>query len=241
MRSSLTFRDGLKGGLPIALAYLSVSFGFGIQAAQAALSPLTAALISLTNVTSAGQLAGLTIIAAGGSLMELMLAEFVINIRYALMSVSLTQKLDDSFTTLPRLICSFSMTDELYAVAASSRGCIGKTYVYGLMLLPVPAWALGTWLGAAAGAILPRALNAAMGVALYAMFLAIILPPSTKSRAIALCVAVAALLSCAITWIPFFSFITPGFSVVLCALLAAVPAAYFFPLKDEDEEGGDAR
>ena len=116
MRSSLTFRDGLKGGLPIALAYLSVSFGFGIQAAQAALSPLTAALISLTNVTSAGQLAGLTIIAAGGSLMELMLAEFVINIRYALMSVSLTQKLDDSFTTLPRLICSFSMTDELYAV-----------------------------------------------------------------------------------------------------------------------------
>lgn len=80
-----------------------------------------------------------------------MLAEFVINIRYALMSVSLTQKLDDSFTTLPRLICSFSMTDELDAVAASSRGCIGKTYFYGLMLLPVPAWALGTWLGAGGG------------------------------------------------------------------------------------------
>lgn len=173
--------------------------------------------------------------------MELMLAEFVINIRYALMSVSLTQKLDDSFTTLPRLICSFSMTDELYAVAASNRGCIGKWYFYGLMALPVPAWALGTWLGAAAGTILPHALGAAMGCALYAMFLAIILPPSTKSRAIALCVAVAAALSCAFAWIPFFSFITPGFSVVLCALLAAVPAAYFFPLKDEDEEGGDAQ
>ena len=241
MRSSLTFRDGLKSGLPIAVAYLSVSFGFGIQAVQASLSPLTAALISLTNVTSAGQLAGLTIIAASGSLVELMLAEFIINIRYALMSVSLTQKLDDSFSTLPRLLCSFSMTDELYAVAASNRGCIGKWYFYGLMTLPVPAWVLGTWLGAAAGTVLPRALNAAMGCALYAMFLAIILPPSTKSRAVALCVCLAAALSCAFRWLPFFSFITPGFSVVLCALLAAVPAAYFFPMKDAEEEGGDAQ
>lgn len=241
MRSSLTFRDGLKSGLPIAVAYFSVSFGFGIQAAQASLSPLTAALISLTNVTSAGQLAGLTIIAAGGSLVELMLAEFIINIRYALMSVSLTQKLDDSFSTLPRLLCSFSMTDELYAMAASNRGCIGKWYFYGLMTLPVPAWVLGTWLGAAAGTVLPRALNAAMGCALYAMFLAIILPPSTKSRAVALCVGVSAILSCGLAWLPCFSFITPGFSVVLCALLAAVPTAYFFPLKDEDEEGGDAQ
>lgn len=241
MRSSLTFRDGLKSGLPIAVAYLSVSFGFGIQAVQASLSPLTAALISLTNVTSAGQLAGLTIIAASGSLVELMLAEFIINIRYALMSVSLTQKLDDSFSTLPRLLCSFSMTDELYAVAASNRRCIGKWYFYGLMTLPVPAWVLGTWLGAAAGTVLPRALNAAMGCALYAMFLAIILPPSTKSRAVALCVCLAAALSCAFRWLPFFSFITPGFSVVLCALLAAVPAAYFFPMKDAEEEGGDAQ
>lgn len=234
--SAYTFRDGLRGGIPIALGYLSVSFGFGILAASGGLSAVKAALISLTNVTSAGQLAGLNIILAAGGMIELISAEFVINVRYALMSISLTQKLDDSFTTLPRLLCAFCMTDEVFGVASAQKGLIGRRYFYGLMSLPILGWVAGTFAGASAGYFLPEGLRAAMGILLYAMFLAIFLPPATKDRAIALCVAVSMALSLLIRWLPALSGISSGFSVIICAVLSSVIAAWVRPVKDEEGE-----
>lgn len=237
--SVYTFRDGLRGGIPIALGYFSVSFGFGILASAGGLSALTAALISLTNVTSAGQLAGLNIMLAAGPLVELISAEFIINVRYALMSISLTQKLDASFTTLPRLFCAFCMTDEVFGVASAQNGLIGKRYFYGLMTLPIVGWVAGTFAGASAGYFLPDSVQAAMGIALYAMFLAIFLPPATKNRAIALCVSVSVALSLMIRYIPALSGISSGFSVIICALLASLIAAWIRPVKDG--EGGDTQ
>ncbi len=235
-KNNSIFLRGLKDGVPIALGYLSVSFGFGILAAAGGLSALTATIISLVNVTSAGQLAGLNIIISAGPMIEMILSEFIINIRYALMSITLTQKLDDTFTTPRRMLCSFAMTDEIFAVAAHQKGKITARYFYGLMLLPIIGWVLGTFLGATAGNILPESLKNAMGLMLYAMFIAIVLPPATKSRALAICVSVCALLSLAIRYIPFFSFITPGFSVIICAVLASLFAAWRFPVNTDKEE-----
>ena len=228
------FVKGLKDGVPIALGYLSVSFGFGILAAAGGLSAWMATIISLTNVTSAGQLAGLNIIIACGPMIEMVLSEFIINIRYALMSITLTQKLDDTFTTSRRMLCSFAMTDEIFAVAASQKGKITARYFYGLMLLPILGWVVGTFLGATAGNILPDSLKNAMGLMLYAMFIAIVLPPSTKSRAVAVCVSICAVLSIIIRYVPVFSFITPGFAVIICAVIASLFAAWRFPVEKED-------
>lgn len=229
------FVKGLKDGVPIALGYLSVSFGFGILAAAGGLSAWMATIISLTNVTSAGQLAGLNIIIACGPMIEMVLSEFIINIRYALMSITLTQKLDDTFTTSRRMLCSFAMTDEIFAVAAHQKGKITARYFYGLMLLPIIGWVAGTFLGAAAGNILPESLKNAMGLMLYAMFIAIVLPPATKSRAVAVCVSLCALLSIALRFIPLFSFITPGFSVIICAVIASLFAAWRYPIDTKEE------
>ena len=234
--SAHTFRQGLVGGIPIALGYIPVSFGFGILAASGGLSALTATIISLTNITSAGQLAGLNILLAAGSVIEMLTAEFVINIRYGLMSISLTQKLDSSFGTLHRLICGFAMTDEIFAVAASQEGLIGTKYFYGLALLPMIAWSASTLLGAVAGYFLPASVQSAMGIVLYAMFLAIILPPATKDRAVAVCVCASALLSVALRVIPALSGVSSGFAVVICALAAAVLAALLFPVAEGDDE-----
>lgn len=238
------FRQGLIDGVPIALGYISVSFGFGILCVKGGFDALTAVMISLTNVTSAGQLAGLGIMVALGSLMEIIVTEFVINMRYALMSISLTQKLDDSFTTPRRMICAFAMTDEIFAVASSREGKIGAKYFYGLMLLPVVGWVAGTALGALAGGLLPARVTDAMGIALYGMFLAIILPPSTKSRAVAICVAIAAALSILLNLLPLFSFLSSGFTIVICVVIASAVAALCFPLKDSEQndnaEGGEA-
>lgn len=237
--TNLTFRKGLIDGIPIALGYLSVSFSFGILCAKGGMRILGAILISLTNLTSAGQLAGVGIIFALGSLSEMALAQLVINLRYALMSVSLSQKADDTFNTLRRMIVSFGVTDEIYAVASSQKGLINPKYMYGLMLLPIVGWTSGTALGAIAGDILPADIVSALGIALYAMFIAIVLPPATEHKGVLVCALISAAISCILAYVPVFSFISGGFAIIICAIVAAVIAAILFPVKDEESEASE--
>jgi len=233
MRSKHTFSEGVRDGIPICLGYMSVSFGFGVLVVKGGLSWLTALLISVTNVTSAGQLAGLDIIIAGGALMEIITTEFIINIRYSLMSISLTQKLDSSFNLPGRLVCAFGITDEIFGVASSKDGTIGTNYMLGLISLPILGWAVGTLTGALAGDVLPEIVLNSLGIMLYAMFIAIVLPPATKNRAVAVCAVIAAFCSAVFNLVPSFSFMTSGFSVVVSALIASIPTAIVFPVKEE--------
>lgn len=229
------FKDGIKDGLPIALGYLSVSFTFGITAVNMGIPPITAILISLTNVTSAGQVAGIGIIASGGGYAEMALAQLIINLRYALMSLSLSQKLDSRYNIAHRLITSFCVTDEVFAVA-SGKGCeLPARYMYGLILLPYLFWSGGTAVGAFLGSILPDMIKSALGIAIYGMFIAIIVPPSKKSRGVAAVVAAAALLSCLIYYIPVFGFISSGISVIICTVIAAALGALIFPREIKEE------
>lgn len=231
------FLTGLADGIPTALGYLSVSFGFGISAVASGLSPFAAILISLTNLTSAGQLAGLTVIANHLPLIEMVLTQLVINIRYFLMSLSLSQKLDESYTLPHRLITSFGVTDENFGVASSKKGLLKPRYMYGLILLPIVGWTLGTALGAIAGNILPAAVNAALGIAIYGMFVAIVVPPAKDDRGVLVAALCAIAFSCAIAYVPLFSFITSGFAIIIAAVIAAIIAAALFPIKDgEDRE-----
>ena len=193
MRSD--FAKGISHGLPIALGYLSVSFGFGIKAVQSGLSVLAASLISATNVTSAGQAAGVDIIAAEGTIIEMILVQIVINMRYSLMALSLSQKLDKSFTTPHRFAASFGITDEIFAVSFSRRKLIRPSYMYGLILIAFIGWVTGTALGAAAGELLPASVCGALGIMLYGMFIAIIVPPARKQFSIFLVIIAAAALS----------------------------------------------
>ena len=233
------FGRGLFDGVPIALGYLSVSFGFGISAVNGGLSPLASILISLTNLTSAGQLAGLTIIMTGGTLIEMALAQLVINIRYFLMSLSLSQRLDTSFTLRHRLLAAFGITDEIFGVASSQKEPTVPRYMYGLILFPLIGWTLGTTLGALAGSILPDSVKYALGIAIYGMFVAIVVPPAKRDRGVLVGVLIAIGISCALAYLPLFSFITEGFSIIVSALIAATVAALLFPIPAEEaSEGG---
>ena len=165
-------------GLPIALGYFSVSFGFGIVAVQSGLKALEAAIISLTNLTSAGQAMGVAVIAAGGTLIEMAATQLVINLRYALMAISLSQKLDKSFTTPHRLLAAYGITDEIFAVAAAQDCKIVPPYMYGMISVAAAGWVGGTIAGSVANTLLPASLTAAMGIMLYGMFVAIIIPPA---------------------------------------------------------------
>ncbi len=232
------FIKGLKDGVPIGLGYLSVSFSFGIMAVSSGLSVLAAVIISMTNLTSAGQVAGIAVIAGSGGYIEMALAQLVINIRYALMSLSLSQKLDKGFTALSRLGVSFGITDEIFAVASGKTHEVSKHYMSGLISLPFICWSMGTFLGGAAGEILPERLKAALGIAIYGMFIAIFVPAARKALGVLCVVAAAAAASCCIKYIPVFSGISQGFSIVICTVLAAFAGAVFFPLKDAESEEG---
>lgn len=247
VNSDYTFKYGLKNGLPIGLGYLSVSFAFGVQASLLGIPALIALFTSMTNMTSAGQLAGLEIMAALNSasnllnlILMMVLTQLVINARYFLMSVSLTQKLDESFNLPQRFLCSFAVTDEIYALAVAKPKPIGTKYFYGLALLPYLCWALGTILGALAGDILPKEISSSLGIALYAMFIAIIIPPATKSLGVTFTILIAAGISCLFTFVPALSVVQKGIVYVISAVVAAVAMAIVFPVKmpsdDDDEE-----
>ena len=241
------FLKGLKGGIPIGLGYFSVSFWFGILACSKGLGALLALLMAATNLTSAGQAAGLEIICrniteAGAVLLsaaavsEMAITQLVINLRYSLMGLSISQKMSPRFGTLHRLAASAFITDEIYAVASSKKGEIEPRYWYGLSVVPYFSWALGTVSGALAGDVLPGALGDALGISLYGMFLAIVVPPARDSKAVAFTAVLASVLSCLMYYLPVFSFIGSGFRVIICAVISAALAAFIFSRGEEAEK-----
>ncbi len=229
------FLIGLRHGLPIGLGYLSVSFAFGIFSLGQGLSIWETLLISMTNLTSAGQLAGVPIIAAGGSPAELAVTQLVINLRYSLMSVSLSQKLHESVDHPHRLAVAFFNTDEVFAVASSRTEPLTKSYLYGLGVCPYLGWSLGTLAGALAGDILPASLNSALGITIYGMFVAIVIPAMRERRATTWCVLLAVVLSCAFRYLPLLSRVSSGFAMILCAVAASALLAYLAPLEQEGD------
>ena len=231
-----SFKKGLKDGLPIGIGYLSVSFAFGIFAVENGLTVFQAVIISLLNLTSAGQLAAVPIIAGGGTLVELILSQLVINSRYSLMSISLSQKLSKNVNLPQKLLIAYSNTDEIFAVSVSNNGEVGTKYMIGLMLLPIIGWTSGTLLGAIAGNILPAMVTAALGVAIYGMFIAIVVPVAKKEKMTALCVLLAIAISCAFRYIPLLKAVPSGFTVIICAVVASVIFAIIAPVKVEEKE-----
>ncbi|MBE6534304.1 MAG: AzlC family ABC transporter permease [Ruminococcaceae bacterium] len=235
-----SFKRGLIHGLPIALGYLAVSVSFGVSAVNMGLSVLEVLFISMMNMTSAGQLAGAPIIAGGGSIFALGFGQLFINLRYALMSVSLSQKFDRKVTLLDRFLIGFGVTDEIFAVSVSQKESVSKEYMCGLIVLPYMGWSLGTLIGALLGVVvstyLPPFVLAALGIAIYGMFIAIVVPVVKKERSVMFCVLVAMLLSILCYYVPIIGkIIPPELHIVLCAVIASVVLAIFAPIKVEDD------
>lgn len=226
------YTRGLKAGIPIALGYLSVSFTFGIIAISYGLSWWQALIISMTTVTSAGQFAGIGIMLHPGQYFQMLISQITINIRYSFMSISVEQKADERFTGLSRWILGFMMTDEIFAVATQEES-VSRSFFAGLATLPYLGWSVGTLLGAILGSILPDRLMSALSLAIYGMFVAIVVPEMKKSRPVLIVVVLAMLLSCAFHYIPFFSSISSGITITIVALSAAVVGAILFPVDEE--------
>ena len=229
------FSNGLRDGIPICLGYVSVAFTFGLMCTENGLPFWIAVLISLSNLTSAGQFAGTALIIGGGSFLEIGITTFVINLRYMLMSLSISQKVDAALSVPKRMMMSFGITDEIFGVSMQRKGNITFAYFMGLMALPILGWSGGTLVGAVAVTLLPDMVRSALGIAIYGMFLAIIIPPARTERAIAWVIVIAALISCMLYYVPMFSGISGGWMIIICAVVTSSIAAVLWPVPDEEE------
>ena len=225
------FSQGMKDGVPIGLGYFAVAFTLGIAAKGIGLTAPQAAAMSLTNLTSAGEFAALGLISAGASYGEMALTQLIINLRYCLMSCSLSQKIDPQAGMAHRLLTAFGVTDEIFGVSAGVQGRLSPFYSYGIMSVAVPGWTLGTLVGVVSGSVLPGRILSALSVALAA-----IMPPCRESRVITglICVSLAAstLMAC----LPVVQNISSGLRIILLTLILAGAAALLFPLKENADE-----
>ncbi len=228
--------EGLRDGIPIALGYFAVSFSFGILGSLDGLSIWQTSLISMMNVTSAGQFAGLTIMANLGSLLEMALTQLIINLRYSLMSISLTQKVDARFRGIWRMLFAFFVTDEIFAVASGRKKPVSRLYFLGLVTLPYWGWAFGTFFGALLGDVLPALIVTSLGIALYGMFIAIVTPEARDHKNVRIVVAIAITISCCLHYLPLLRQISSGFAIILSAVIASAAGALLFPVETEEEE-----
>jgi len=236
------FKRGLNAGIPIGLGYFSVSFAFGIMAVSYGMYWWQAVVISMTTVTSAGQFAGIGVMIHPGQYIEMLLSQITINVRYAFMSVSLSQKTDSKFRGIFRWLLGFMMTDEIFAVASAEgdeNGSVSRSFFVGLSIWPWLGWTLGTLLGALLGNILPNRLMSALGIAIYGMFVAIVVPEVKKSRAVVFVVVLAVIFSCLFYYVPVLSHISSGLTITICSILAAVIAAIVFPLPGDSDDWDD--
>lgn len=230
------FTQGLKDGFPICLGYFSVSVAFGMTTVLAGMPLWAAVLISLTNLTSAGQFAGANLMIAGGNMIELGLTTLVINIRYFLMSLSVSQKVERKMSMKERLAVSFGITDEIFAVSMQHKGELSTPYMAGLIITPVFGWTGGTLAGGIATSFMPEALSSALGIALYGMFIAVIIPPAREERSVLFTVILAILASLAFTYLPGLKSLGGGWSIIIITIFVSAVAAWLFPREPEKEE-----
>lgn len=227
------FKKGIRDGVPIALGYFAVSFSLGIAARRAGFSPLQGFLASLLNNASAGEYAAFALIASGASYLEVAIITLIANARYLLMSCALAQKFIPETPFFHRFLIGYDVTDELFGITIARPGPLNPWYTYGAILLAAPAWASGTALGIVAGNLLPLRAVSALSVALYGMFLAIIIPPARKSRVVAALVAISFFLSFVCNYLPGISSLSDGTRTILLTVLISSAAALLFPVKQE--------
>ena len=229
------FLQGARDGVPIALGYFAVAFSLGIAARNAGLTALQGFVASTLCVASAGEYALFTMIGAGATFLETAILTLITNARYFLMSCALSQRIDPKMKNIHRYTVGAVVTDEIFGITIARPGFLEPAYNYGAISVSVPGWAIGTALGIIMGNLLPANIVSALSVALYGMFLAIIIPPMKKDKAIAACVVFGFALSWLFGALPALAAISAGTRTILLTVAIAAAAALLAPVKEEED------
>ena len=227
------FCEGVRDGIPIGLGYFAVAFSLGFTAREAGLDAFQGFLTSLLNNASAGEYAGFTVIRENAPYWQMAVMILIANARYLLMSCALSQRFSPTTPWYHRIFVGYDVTDELFGITVSRKGCVEPKYFYGAMLCAVPGWSVGTLCGVIAGNILPERIVSALGVALFGMFIAIIIPPARENKVIRLAVIASFISSYSASVLPYLSKLSEGTRIMILTVVLSALAAIFFPVKEE--------
>ena len=230
------FLHGMRDGFPIGMGYFAVSFSLGMIAAKAGLTAWMGFVGSFLTRASAGEYGVYSLIAIGASYVEVVAMCLVTNLRYLLMSTALTQKFASNVSLLKRILVACCVTDEIFGISIAYPGNLPPAYPFGAMLVSTTMWASGTAVGIVAGEILPPHVVAALSVALYGMFIAIIIPPSKRDNAVGISVIASFLLSWLCSVLPTVREMSAGTRTIVLTIVIAAIAAYVKPVKIEDHD-----
>ena len=222
-------KKGLIDALPIFFGYLSVGFAFGIYALKSGFPIWSPILMSLTHLSGTGQFALVKVANTGSGIFEICIAVSVLNIRYILMALAISQRLSPSISIWQRLMIAMADTDEIIAVALKSRTLVTFSYMMGLFLSSYAGWNLGTLLSALGGTLLPQCVINALGIALYAMFIAIIIPDAKRHRPMLYCISIAAILNIILKFLPTDVRPNASWSILIAGIVAAVIISAIYP------------
>lgn len=239
-RNAGAFREGFKDGIPIGLGYFAVAFALGVAARSAGLSPMQGFAASILCLASAGEYAGFTVIAAAAPLYEMALISFIINARYLLMSTAVSQKLSSDIHPVHRFGIAYFITDEIFAIETRQKGYLNPFYTYGAGAFAAPMWAAGTALGILVGNMMPVRLVSALSVALFGMFLAVIIPPARKERVILVLIPASFAASYAFSRLPYLRDLSSGNRIILLTVILSGAAAILFPHPSDEDAGTEA-
>ena len=233
------FLQGIRDGIPIGLGYFAVAFSLGIVAQNAGLSAFEGFIASFFNVASAGEYALFTAIKEGVTYLEVAVITFVVNARYLLMSCALSQRFNPETKFIHRFFVGFGITDEIFGISIAQKGFLNPWYNYGAIFISVPLWSIGTSLGILAGNFLDAKIVSALSVALYGMFIAIIIPPAKKNAVIAIAVIVSFICSYLCGILPLIKNLSDGTRTIILTILISSVIAIIKPVKDEDMENSE--
>jgi len=232
-KEGLTFKAGLTSGIPIAIGYIPIAIAFGLLAESTGMPSYATVLMSFIVFAGASQFVGVNLLALGAGYPEIILTTFILNSRHFLMSASLSQKVDQKASKKWLSLIAFGVTDETFMVASlRQEEKLSPSFLFGINLIAFSSWNIGTWIGVFLGAGLPASVQSSMGIALYVMFIGLLIPAIKKSRPYLLITIIAIIISSILHWIPLFSSLSSGWSIIITAILAALIGALLFPKED---------
>ena len=219
---SQQIRDGIRNALPIALGYFPVSITFGILAKNAGLDFFQATLFSVLNLAGASQFMAISLISSSAQISGILIATFLINFRYVLMSAAITHKIEEkSISAIP--FFAFGITDEVFSVSALRAEPLTKQFMFALVLVSYFGWIAGTIFGYLIGETFPPTLNKAMIMGLYGMFIAILVPIIKNSLAYTLIALLSAIFNSILKYL---DFLPAGWSIIVSILLASTAGIF---------------
>jgi 4-azaleucine resistance transporter AzlC len=230
------WKQGVKVAIPIAIGYIPIAITFGILAKSSGMPNTIAMLMSLLIFAGASQFIATNLIALGSTIGEIILTVFIINLRHFLLTASLSQRLEKNVSNLWRALISFGVTDETFTIASlQPEKKLSKEFLLSLNTTAFLAWNLGTWIGIFLAIGIPKTLQSSMGIALYAMFIALLLPSMRQSLSITVVAFTAMIIHYCFQWIPFFDHLSTGWYIVFSTITSALLGAIIFPNKEESQ------